>query len=829
MSRRDVFASVVNFDIQAFATIANDECVNRATIAVTTGSVSSYSVDLRSATESIDASCDNAANSNLDVWYEFTMPVNGNVRVNGIGSLDGISFYDSCGGLELDCFYGNDFAYDLTASTTYVLRVSRRDVFASVVNFDIEAFETAVNDECVGALNIDVGTVNYTEVSLDLRSASESIDASCENASHNNLDVWYEFVMPVQGNIDITNIGGLDGVSLYDSCGGTELDCFYGSGLFFGLTSGTTYYLRFAKRDVFAGVDNFRIQAIESALAPCATTTQFIGGAWDNGDPNITTNAIIRSHYDTASDGSFTACSLAIDSGTIVTVDTGGYIEVAFGIDNNGTLNVEHQGNLVQRDATSVAMNNGNINVNLTTPILKPRDFMVMGSPMNSEMRTGVFGNAFRLLKHTTANFDPDATVAAAFPGAENFADGDGDNWNIYSGLITPAEGYLVWPQASITEGNATYDLTYSLGTLNNGDITFPVIFNTTKNDSPNILANPYASAISAKDFIGLNTMVDEVYFWEHLTPQNAGLPGYNTMNFSMEDISMYNLMGGVAAASDVTNVITKPDGFISTGQGFGIKASAMGTAMFTNSMRRLSNNTTLRSDEVTADRIWLSVQNETYQMQNATLIGFSEETSTDIDAGYDSRRLANIVSLYSHLDDGTKEFGIQSRELFNTTIKIPLGFSTLIDEEALYKISISQIEGVNLSNVAVYLIDKLENELINLSDNDYEFLSRKGTFSNRFIIKFESEALSISENKLESIVIYPNPAKDEVTLINPAFLDLDDVIIYDLTGRAIKTFNLNNKHSVNTIPISDLMDGVYLLRIIKGLDQTTIRMVKKN
>ena len=828
ISRRDIFAGVVNFDIEAFETVANDECVNRTTIAVTTGGVSSYSIDLRAATESLDASCNTASNDNLDAWYEFTMPVDGNIRVNNIGGSDGIALYDSCGGTEIACFFGNDFVYNLSASTIYVLRISRRDIFAGIVNFDVEAFETAVNDECVNASTVNVGIVAYTEVSYDLRAATESLDASCDNAANTNLDLWYEFVMPVQGNIDITNVTGSDGVSLFDTCGGTELDCFYGNGLFFGLTSGSTFYLRLSRRSLFANAGTFRIQAIEAPLAACAATTQFIGGSWDNGDPNITTNAIIRSLYNTATNGNFTACSLAIDSGTTLTVNTGGYVEVAFGIDNNGILNVDHQGNLVQRDAASVALNNGNINVNVTTPFLKPRDFMVMGSPMDSETRNGVFGSGFRFLKHTTVNFDPDATVAAMFPAAENFADGNGDNWNTYTGLVTPAEGYLVWPQASITDGNTTYDLTYSQGTLNNGDISFPVIFNTTKNDSPNILANPYASAISANDFINLNTMVDEVYFWEHLTPPSASLPGYNTMNFSMEDISMYNLMGGVAAASDVSGTLTVPDGFISTGQGFGIKASAMGTAMFTNSMRRLSNNNTLRSDEVETDRIWLSVQNETYQMQNSTLIGFSEYSTTNIDLGYDSRRLATIVSLYSHLEDGTKELGIQSRETFNPTIKIPLGFSTLIDEETSYKISIRQIEGVNLNEVLVHLIDKLENEIINLSENDYDFLSRKGTYNNRFIIQFEPEVLSVSENDLESVVIYPNPAKDELTLSNPGFLELDEVIIYDLTGRVIKTIDLRNTGVTKTIPVSDLMDGIYMLRINKGADQITIRMVKK-
>ncbi|HAV54218.1 MAG TPA: hypothetical protein DCX41_04700, partial [Aequorivita sp.] len=91
------------------------------------------------------------------------------------------------------------------------------------------------------------------------------------------------------------------------------------------------------------------------------------------------------------------------------------------------------------------------------------------------------------------------------------------------------------------------------------------------RNSSPNVLANPYPSAIRAVDFINANSMVNEVYFWNPNTPPSSSLPGAYSMNFSMEDISMYNLSGGTYAPSDPTQ--TPPSGYISTGQGFGIKA----------------------------------------------------------------------------------------------------------------------------------------------------------------------------------------------------------------------------------------------------------------
>ena len=142
----------------------------------------------------------------------------------------------------------------------------------------------------------------------------------------------------------------------------------------------------------------------------------------------------------------------------------------------------------------------------------------------------------------------------------------------------------------------------------------------------------------------------------------------------------MYNLSGGVPAASD-PGTTTTPNGYISTGQGFGIKATAAGTATFTNSMRRTTNNNTLR-DPLNRDRVWISVNNARYDMQNTTLIAFTQNATPALDNGYDSRRLATVVSLYSHLEDGSEQLGIQSREAFESGVKIPLGFSTQIEAE---------------------------------------------------------------------------------------------------------------------------------------------------
>lgn len=563
-----------------------------------------------------------------------------------------------------------------------------------------------------------------------------------------------------------------------------------------------------------------------ATVTVAAASTTFSGSSWDNGTPGPGSNAKISSDYNTASHGSIDACSCEIDANRTLTVAAENYLNITKNITVNGDLIVEHQGSVVQTNDAATVTNNGLINVNYTTPFMVPKVFLVMGSPMTTETRGGVFVNAYGLFNHLTENFVPNPDVAAQFPLAENFADDNRDNWVSYSGLINPSEGYIVRPQLNGTDGNKTYNMTFEQGTLNTGEIHFTVKYNGDKNSSPNVLANPYASAISAIDFINANSMVDEVYFWNPNTPPNPSLPGAYAMNFSMEDISMYNLSGGTPAPSDPTQ--TPPDGFISTGQGFGIKATAAGVATFSNSMRVTGNNNTAsRPSQDGIDRIWISVQNEQYTMHNNTLIAFSPYATSSIDAGYDSRRLATVVSLYTHLDDGSEEFGIQSREVFEDGAKIPMGFSTLLDENLEYTISIKDFQGAGLENATVFLIDNELNILTNLSLESYTFKTGKGTFNQRFTLQFRSnEVLGDESTGLEKIAIFPNPSKNILNVVSPE-AKVNSLEIFDLSGRRLQNIDFTNS-SQYVVDLSALQGAVYFVKINTDKGAITKQIIKQ-
>ena len=546
--------------------------------------------------------------------------------------------------------------------------------------------------------------------------------------------------------------------------------------------------------------------------------------AWTFGPPTILNDVIIRDDYNTNIQGAnIEVNTLIIDSGFTVTIADGGFLNSFGNITVNGNLIVEHQGSVIQQNNNATTINNGNITVRKTTPSLSIQDFMIMASPMTLETREGVYGAGRNVLRHITNNFVPNPDVELLAPGAANWADDNGDNWAVHTGIVNPGEGYFVRPQPTSTS-SGIYDLDYTLGTLNNGIINFGVLFNGTQNSSPNIMGNPYASAIDGDLFLAANSMINELYFWEHLTPPSNSYPGYQSNNFNMGDISVY-VPGVGGSAADNGGVI--PTQWIASGQGFGIKATAAGTAIFNNAMRVTEPNNNYRNNNNEIDRFWLDISNDTYKLGSNMLVAFTEYASDNFD-NYDARRFASAVSLYSIVDTG-EELKVQGRSSFDKEQKIHLGYVTMVEELQTYTISIREIEGVFTSNATVYLEDRYLNTSTNLSEEDYSFTSIQGNYNDRFVIVFqEQDILGISDSILETLTVYPNPANNLIYLNNPKRIRLIDLSIYDITGRLIKNVPLIGMETEKIINIQDLEGASYILVINGEEGMVTKQLIKK-
>jgi Secretion system C-terminal sorting domain/IPT/TIG domain len=75
--------------------------------------------------------------------------------------------------------------------------------------------------------------------------------------------------------------------------------------------------------------------------------------------------------------------------------------------------------------------------------------------------------------------------------------------------------------------------------------------------------------------------------------------------------------------------------------------------------------------------------------------------------------------------------------------------------------------------------------------------------------------ALSVSENELSSVItVFPNPANGEFYISNSSFINLEKVIIYDISGRLISTHDISDGLNIKTIPLNNVSRGMYFVSI---------------
>ncbi|WP_435579779.1 M36 family metallopeptidase [Gilvibacter sp.] len=555
------------------------------------------------------------------------------------------------------------------------------------------------------------------------------------------------------------------------------------------------------------------------------TGATFSGGSWDV-TPTAGTIATIASNYDTAVNGDITSCSCEVDPLVTLTVGAGGTLSAVGNINVDGTLDVQHEGSVVQINDDAVVNNNGSIIVRKTSPSLDNRDFMIVGNPMTGSTRANTFGTAVQFRNHSTASFVPNPAVAAADPTAENWADDNGNNWVNYTGTINPAEGYLLMPQASPTvPDGATYNFVYDDGTLNNGVFTFTAGYNGSQNASANVTANPYASAIDAEVFIADNSAVtgSTIYFWNHISGPSDTYEGYNEANYDMGDISMYVATVGGTAAANGGDIPTQ---YIASGQGFGFKAVAAGTVTYENDQRVVGFNTGYKSFDASKVRLWLNIKNETYKLGSQMLVAFMEGASADYETQLDAKRLSTPVSLFSTLATG-EQLTIQAREAFDMSAQIQVGFRSQIEENQLFTISLADIElGTLATDVDVFIEDRATGAITNLSIGNYSFAADAGLDDDRFLVFFEEKVLNTDDNQINNLSVVPNPTTGLVRVVAPS-ATIEAVEVRDIRGRLITNKTYTVTESVE-LDLTGLDTAIYFVKVFTTEGTIVKRVIKQ-
>ncbi|WMI69098.1 FG-GAP-like repeat-containing protein [Mangrovimonas sp. YM274] len=86
-----------------------------------------------------------------------------------------------------------------------------------------------------------------------------------------------------------------------------------------------------------------------------------------------------------------------------------------------------------------------------------------------------------------------------------------------------------------------------------------------------------------------------------------------------------------------------------------------------------------------------------------------------------------------------------------------------------------------------------------------------------------ESQTLSLEDSIVDNLIIYPNPTKDLLHLSSMSQLDNTVYTVFDLQGKRV----LNAKLTSNTIDVSNLANGNYILRLVNNRSIKTQKFIK--
>jgi uncharacterized delta-60 repeat protein len=523
-----------------------------------------------------------------------------------------------------------------------------------------------------------------------------------------------------------------------------------------------------------SGVAKHRI----ARLKLCNNSSKWNGSEWSNGIPSAGKELTFEEDYGFSA--SANACCCTIDSGKTITISSGSTLGLSFNYSGNGILVLEDTASLYQSDDEMV--NTGIIHFKRQTkPVLK-FDYTYWSSPVEN---------------HKLIDVSP-TTLSDKFFSF----DADTNHWinEVPSTVMSIGKGYIIrGPQGFSTTVPEKYEAVFK-GIPVNGIIKT----NIGNSDSFNLIGNPYPSAVNADDFLKTNSDIinGTLYFWTHNTP-------VTNLKYTADDYAVYNLLGGVgtrrALASGENE--TLPNGTITSCQSFFVQSVKPGEVKFEDSMRILENNSsffkpgknkkTEKNSASGKNRIWLNLTNEESAFKQL-LIGYAEGATNSYDRTFDGEFFDGnkYIGFYS-CNEG-KNWVIQGRSLSSQdSDEVILGYKTEINGN--FTVSIDHLDGT-LSNQSVYLIDKDKNILHDLKKEPYIFSTAKGTFNNRFVLKYTNETLEAKEvSQKENIIkVYRNQKQLVVESVGSA---LQEVQVFDLSGKLI----MNQQTDLNIITISNL------------------------
>jgi hypothetical protein len=384
----------------------------------------------------------------------------------------------------------------------------------------------------------------------------------------------------------------------------------------------------------------------------------------------------------------------------------------------------------VQRFMTKEGANTGRIYRYISSPILNAtvadlqQEIPVTGTFTGRSSCSGCTSSSQSLFAYNeTVLTDTDGN------GVNNENDGYIDfPSNTNTETFQNARGYALYVRANLLT-TTLWDLR---GTINSGNVTpisFPITYTSSgalASDGWNLVGNPFPSTID----------------WEAAS-------GWTKTNV---ESSIYITDNGSAASIRTAswNGVTGTNGgsrYISTGQGFWIKANGNGAPLLqaNENIKAAGTQTTFFRQVQPTDLLRVTLVKGV--LRDETVIHFREDATEDFDGHADARKLPNsLVNLSSILKDG-KRVAINSLPSLNCNTAIPLSVTDVT--AGSYSFDFTEYQSFP-DGISIILSDNFLGKTHNIRNGSYSFAVTSALASygaERFKLSFSSLALNPTFN----------------------------------------------------------------------------------
>ncbi|GAL84448.1 leucine-rich repeat protein [Sporocytophaga myxococcoides] len=465
---------------------------------------------------------------------------------------------------------------------------------------------------------------------------------------------------------------------------------------------------------------------------------------------------------------------------------------------------IVYKGSDYSLDTLSVL--NGFIDANYDTLWINALDECI--TPVANFVRNGLIGKAQSvtsgwsfvgnpMINQTLATLN--ASIPLGFGGKnQSIYSYDGKNtslnhWVAPTGLssaYTPGTGFRVYSFQS--------DRIIFAGTPFRGTKDLNVTFDAAGYDNGgwNLVANPYLSPIDWTNADGWTktNITSGIYIW------NPAKSGY---------------------ASYVNGASTNDGGpTIATGQAFFIKANGANPKLIVNeNAKSKQSNSFLRSGFVQPS-LKVLLNDKTEELSDELLFRAADGSTGNFDDDFDAYKLpGSVVNISTKSSDG-KDLSINSLPDLSGTF--PLNITTA--RTGKFSLSFKNIETLEGTNA--YLLDKLLGTEVEISnETDYEFTTNTTETPDRFRVSFTSVVTGSHKSIIESApLVYPNPAKDQVTLTLGRAKNADVVLINPM-GLEIAQWSDVQEGSLQMPLLAE--SGIYILKVKSNEEIFVYKIVK--